>query len=296
MSISQSDRFLVGRSDGSAAGVESSIKAAVAQYGPAPGAAKMLDGELQAAKEAVESGRYVIWRNSTSGHDFCARVGSGSRCFCGHDYSSHKYMKPDSPNSVCGDCDCKAFAFVPKRPEEVGDTGYPEGKDSTSTVGGLNVDVNMGMTVTQQNPRIAASPVGAAATSPSGVVWSADGTWADHETLWETREERARDGRPVGEGFFPLSHDADLSDMVFSQPRNKKSRDSVGAERSVKLMPKHLGGLGMSPADVPSFAERVMGAAQGPQLLRAVPKLTSGAGRPPQRGMRSSSCAGASRR
>jgi len=298
MSISQSDRMLVGRSDGTAAGVEASIKAAVAQYGPAPGAAKMLDGELQAAKEALESGRYVVWRNSTSGQDFCARVGSGSRCFCGHHYSSHKYIKPNSPSSVCVDCDCKAFAFVPKRPEEVGDYWLPRRRGFNVHNWRAECRCKHGHDSHATKPPHRCKSCGCSSYQSKWCCLVCDGTWADHETLWETKDERARDGRPVGDAFLPLSHDVDLSELVFAKPRGKKPREPIGAERSVKLMPKHLGGLGMLPSDVPSFAERVVGSAKGTnqQALTAVPRLTSRAARPPYRGMRSSSCAETGRR
>jgi hypothetical protein len=45
---------------------------ALQQYGPAPGAKKMLDAELAAAQAANETGIYVVWRSINKNHD-CTR-------------------------------------------------------------------------------------------------------------------------------------------------------------------------------------------------------------------------------
>jgi hypothetical protein len=43
----------------------------------------MLTWEFMHAKEAIERGIYVTWVSEASKDD-CFRVGSQSRCFCGH--------------------------------------------------------------------------------------------------------------------------------------------------------------------------------------------------------------------
>ena len=61
----------------------------VSQIGPAPGAKKMMTWEFNHAREAIESGVYVTWISSKANDD-CFRVGSDSRCFCGHLFKSHE--------------------------------------------------------------------------------------------------------------------------------------------------------------------------------------------------------------
>ena len=64
------------------------VEEAVAQYGAAPGGKVLLRGEARAAEEAAQSGVYITSRGR--GGIECSRVGSTSRCFCGHALGSHK--------------------------------------------------------------------------------------------------------------------------------------------------------------------------------------------------------------
>ncbi len=68
---------------------EGAVMQALKTYGPAPGSAKMLEWEFQHAIEAMESGVYVTYENTVKKEE-CFRVGSNSRCFCGHSFAGHK--------------------------------------------------------------------------------------------------------------------------------------------------------------------------------------------------------------
>ena len=68
---------------------EGTILQMVQQLGPAVGAKKMLTWEFAHAREAEESGMYITWR-SPMAKDDCFRVGTNSRCFCGHLFSAHE--------------------------------------------------------------------------------------------------------------------------------------------------------------------------------------------------------------
>lgn len=121
------------------------IAAGVAKYGPAPGAADMLDRELMAAKvrlififrplhtfsanvkEAVESRFYTVYRckTNTQHPDFCTRVASIALCFCGHALSGHNQSRPNAP---CRGCSCPCYSYIPYRPEEIGEWWLPRRK------------------------------------------------------------------------------------------------------------------------------------------------------------------------
>lgn len=85
--------------------------------------------------------------------------------------------------------------------------------------------------------------------------------WEDHETVFETTQERISGGRPVGEAFRPLSNDRDIQDMVFPGSGDSSSRiralpgnsggasrarpaqvDARRAEKSVQIMHANCGG------------------------------------------------------
>lgn len=51
----------------------------------------------------------------------CFRVGSNSRCFCGHNFNAHKkVLMKKKLHTDCEKCECKQFKWIPRRPEEVG--------------------------------------------------------------------------------------------------------------------------------------------------------------------------------
>ena len=107
---------------------EQTILQMVTEIGPAAGAKKMLTWEFQHAQEAEMSGIYITWKSDKATED-CFRIGSHSNCFCGHLYSSHNtdaFKK--KPNTACSKCDCKHYAFIPRRPEELGQFWLPRRK------------------------------------------------------------------------------------------------------------------------------------------------------------------------
>ncbi|CAM9816514.1 unnamed protein product, partial [Choristocarpus tenellus] len=72
---------------------------------------------------AIKTGLYITWRSRKTNND-CARVGPMSRCFCGCSYADHAFRK-GSVLPSCTACECRAFDFVPSRPEEVGEWWLP---------------------------------------------------------------------------------------------------------------------------------------------------------------------------
>ena len=107
---------------------KTAIMQGVQQFGIAPGAKQMLTWEFQHAEEASKRGIYVTWRSATSKED-CFRVGSNSRCFCGHMFPEHDLsITKKAQKTQCTSCPCKGFKFIPRRPEEVGMDWLPRRK------------------------------------------------------------------------------------------------------------------------------------------------------------------------
>jgi len=107
---------------------EQTILECVKQFGPAPGAKKMMTWEFTHAREAISSGVYVTWV-SRAGKGDCFRVGSESKCFCGHLFKDHqKVLTKKTTKTNCDKCVCKAFSFIPRRPEELGQWWLPRRK------------------------------------------------------------------------------------------------------------------------------------------------------------------------
>lgn len=89
----------------------------------------MMDWEFTHANEAIDSGFYVTYYNENKKSE-CSRVGSSSLCFCGHFYRDHKQDAfKKKRDTGCLNCLCKSFAFIPQRPEEIGEWWLPRRKE-----------------------------------------------------------------------------------------------------------------------------------------------------------------------
>lgn len=90
----------------------SRVLSGVLQHGVAPGGRKLIDLEEEAALHAIQTGLYVTWRGRC-GKD-CTRVGPHSKCFCGHSFVDHTFIKR-AVYPRCTSCPCQSFAYMPQR-------------------------------------------------------------------------------------------------------------------------------------------------------------------------------------
>jgi len=216
---------------------KNSIRAAVEQFGPAPGARAMLDMEKAAAEAAIASGTYIVWRLPPAPRD-CTRVAPNSKCFCGHLAGSHT-LKPRS--FPCGACACKNYAFIPQRPEEVGEWWLPRRR-------GFDVRTWRAMCRCQHShedhdPNFrGCRACGCPNFSSNFLCIACDKHWEEHETIVESEQERRAERRPVGQDFMPLADTPDIQEIVFDPARQGPQKPMIAPkmpvkpERSVRLM------------------------------------------------------------
>uniref|UniRef100_A0A061RCD5 Protein fam221b n=1 Tax=Tetraselmis sp. GSL018 TaxID=582737 RepID=A0A061RCD5_9CHLO len=216
------DRMLL--SQGDAATATEVIRRNVQQFGPAPGAKKLMAWEKEAAELAVETGVYTVWRSLATGQD-CTRVGPSSRCLCGHLFKAHSGAGSVRPGACTGGkdspCRCKRFEFIPRRPEEVGEWWLPRRK-------GFNINTWRAKCKCKhshdeheppgtRSRRCRASGCGCGQFISDFLCVVCDKHWEEHETVIETEQERKSTGRPVGSAFFPLADTPDIQALVFGE-------------------------------------------------------------------------------
>ncbi|XP_064621058.1 protein FAM221B-like [Lineus longissimus] len=182
-------------------------------------AQKLFAPETEAAVEAQRTGVYIGWRCPEFKWD-CIRLGRGSRCFCGHSLSEHDKYTGRSVKVPCkaGSCLCKKFAFVPMRAEDVGEFWLSKRRDfdpatwrckcrckhthEEHDVSGLH--------------RCHIRGCGCNAFSSSSVCAACDKHWEQHETFFETHEDRVQGGLPAGEEYLPFAEIPSLRNMVLT--------------------------------------------------------------------------------
>jgi len=126
---------------------------------------------------------YVYWRH-TSGLD-CRAIGPQSMCFCGHRYNEHDWSAFDTRQVRCKmpGCTCTCFNYVPVR-------GSQDLKCSRCH-----------KSYTEHNPNHGCPGVKGTKFA-SSYTCSCTASYNEHETVFESREERARAGRPLDTGWM----------------------------------------------------------------------------------------------
>lgn len=164
----------------------------VQQIGMAPGAKKMLTWEFNHAQEAIESGIYVTWKSEGSPEDQCFRVGSDSKCFCGHLFKSHEKIVPKNGKvkNSCNKCECKAFNFIPRRPEEIGMHWLPRRKGFNINTWGAPCNCQHSHAEHKAVRPNGCKTCGCYSFTSDFACISCNKKYEEHETLYETEKER----------------------------------------------------------------------------------------------------------
>eukprot|EP00826_Nyctotherus_ovalis_P012798 TRINITY_DN1340_c0_g1_i20.p1 TRINITY_DN1340_c0_g1~~TRINITY_DN1340_c0_g1_i20.p1 ORF type:complete len:286 (-),score=74.43 TRINITY_DN1340_c0_g1_i20:47-904(-) len=144
----------------------------------------MSEAEFEAYKKKVQKARenrlYVAWRNS-KGMD-CKMVGPSSSCFCGHRYRDHNFDNVKTKEVHCKDkkCACRLFSYVP-------------------IYGSADLKCLCKHSYMQHDPRTKKCKTAKCTCSKfiSNHSCSCGQRYPEHTTVFESREERQKQGRAV---------------------------------------------------------------------------------------------------
>ena len=230
---------------GNAATTIPAIKKGLAKHGVAAGGRKMIDEEMLAAQLAIKTGVYITWRSKRNQQD-CARVGHKSRCFCGHNFSDHR-MKDRLPS--CLKCKCKCFEYIPKRPEEVGDWWLVRRRGFN--VHSWRAKCRCGCPHTSHDPVTkSCNSCSCGLFTSNFLCLGCDGKYEEHETTFESKEERRREGRTVGVAFKPFSEHRDIQQSVFNGGGGGGTSNISHSMKSLTMSSSHNDNGGMSPEEM----------------------------------------------
>lgn len=162
---------------------------------------------------------YVNWRNKETGLD-CRAIGPQSMCLCQHRYNEHDWDAFETKAVRCKmpGCSCTCFNYVPVR-------GSQDLRCSSCH-----------RSWREHRPQDHGCP-SAGTKFASSYTCSCTGTYMQHETVFESRAERARDGRPLDAGWMeqaareglPVCHLGGI--MGFSSLADGVDRAYAGLER-----------------------------------------------------------------
>ncbi|CAF1923473.1 unnamed protein product [Rotaria magnacalcarata] len=182
----------------------------------APKAKAMFQSEIDAAHEAIEKDLYISYRQP--GKDFdCYRIGSNGKCFCGHTLSEHVKFTGKVNRLKCqaASCTCDAFAYVPSRPDEVGEfwlTKRP-GFDAST----WRSKCKCGHPHDRHEPKHKRCKECSCSNFISNFSCAAcNNHWEQHETFFERGSEREQQKLPTGEFYMPFSELPDMQQVILT--------------------------------------------------------------------------------
>ncbi|XP_033106457.1 protein FAM221B-like, partial [Anneissia japonica] len=178
---------------------------------------KLFQPETDAALEAIQTGVYVGWRLPNYKFD-CIRVCRLSRCFCGHLLQDHAKYNAKSLRVPCGQCECKAFAFVPGRPEDVGEFWFQRRRNFDPSTWRAKCRCKHTHEEHRCNGMRHCKTRGCScsAFNSNFLCAACDKHWEEHETLFEGETERRQNGIPYGEEYLPFAEMPNLRNMALT--------------------------------------------------------------------------------
>ncbi|CAH1795757.1 unnamed protein product [Owenia fusiformis] len=193
----------------------------------APRVKKLFDPEREAAIAAQKSGVYIGWRCPEFTWD-CQRVSSMSKCFCGHLLGEHNSYNGHSVRVPCRQpgCSCKAFAWIPSRPEEIGEFWFARRRDFDPEA--WRAKCRCKHTHEDHDPngmrRCKMRGCGCSVFDSPFLCAACDQHWEVHETFFETESMRRDKGLPYGEEYLPFHEMPELRNIVLT---GEETDDSV---------------------------------------------------------------------
>ena len=180
---------------------------------------KLFNPETEAAVEAVTTGVYIGWRCPQNNWD-CIRVGRLSRCFCGHILQEHNSYNGHSVRVPCrqGSCKCEAFAFIPGRPEDIGEFWFQRRRDFDPTTWRAKCRCKHTHEEHQCTGYRSCKARGCScgAFNSNFLCAACDKHWEEHETVFETESHRHQNNIPYGEAYLPFAEMPELRNMALT--------------------------------------------------------------------------------
>ncbi|CAH8553121.1 unnamed protein product [Heterobilharzia americana] len=204
---------------------------------------ELFNPEVEAVKEAIETGTYVAYRPVEKPWDQqdCQRVCSTSRCFCGHLLNQHEKFTGKQTFLKCEQtgCICKGFKDFDRNTYRVKCKCKHTHEEH----------------IADPVPyRCKAKGCSCSGFTSAFLCSACDKRWNEHQTVFETEMERKVEGRPVGEAWFPFAELPELAKIALTgvdNPGIQTLADALPSESRKKLLDQE-NPRGLPPPPSPS--------------------------------------------
>lgn len=200
----------------------------------APKVQRLFDSEVQAAQNAIRTGLYVSYRCPEFTWD-CIRVFHGHKCFCGHLLNEHQEFDGRRVTLPCQQCKCKSFAFIPSRPEDVGEFWFQRRRNFD--VSQYRVKCRCKHAHDSHDPimrNCKEKACGCRMFQSDFLCAACDKHWEEHDTFFETEQERRSKKLPYGQEYIPFNEMPELKNIVLTgREDNENAIDMVPPQKSI---------------------------------------------------------------
>ena len=178
------------------------------------GTLAIIQMQISNAKEAQLSNKYVSYINKDNynniigKNDICYRLGKNNMCVCGHGFSRHFLLFCDEEfKSNCKKCECKQFKYIPIFPEETSE--YKKAYLIEFEYDNWKAGCRCGHNWTKHNfindeKCEECNCEGFKSNFCCGICGN---SWENHITLFQTKEQREKNGQNVGIDYDPFTRE-----------------------------------------------------------------------------------------
>ncbi|XP_051820899.1 protein FAM221B isoform X4 [Antechinus flavipes] len=158
---------------------------------------------------------YIGWRCPHYLWD-CYRIGNESKCFCGHLLANHRIISDISVPCTKTACRCQMFCFIPSRPEEVGEFWLQKrsGFDPKAWRALCRCKHNHEEHLATGSHACRHRGCQCNFFQSNFLCAACDRRWEEHETFFESEENRRQGGRPIGADCIPFAEKPALQDTI----------------------------------------------------------------------------------
>lgn len=143
-------------------------------------------------------------------------MGTNSKCICNHDFNQHeKIVTKKKFSSKCKSCKCKAFAYIPLYPEEIGEYWLPYQPKFNYKQYKVKCKCKHAWTSHSAERFLTCKECSCSCFFSNFCCVVCDKFWHDHEVVYELEHERYMSQKPIQKDFMPFNESPEIKDLVF---------------------------------------------------------------------------------
>jgi len=142
-------------------------------------------------------------------------------CICKHYFAEHeKILTTKKFSSKCKTCSCRAFAFIPTLPEEIGEYWIPHQKNFSYSTYVVKCKCKHPWTDHSADKFLKCKSCSCYSFNSNFCCVVCNQFWDEHSNTYESEKERKDANKPVLNDFIPLVELPEVYNAVYKKQLN----------------------------------------------------------------------------